>query len=143
MTNQENEKNLTVFGSTTEFEGFLEFSDNLIIRGKFNGEIKATGHLEIDKTAICDIDSIKAQSIIISGVVTGNIDAENSLEMKLGSKIIGDISTTKLRIEDGVDFDGEVTMLTEDPNVNIFSYSNTELRDLLLEKGLSALKKGE
>ena len=39
--------NLTVFGQETEFDGVLEFSDNLVITGKFHGTINASGDLEI------------------------------------------------------------------------------------------------
>ena len=52
----EDKRTLTVFGLETEFDGVLEFSDDLVITGKFNGRIKATGNLEIakeDKTPIC------------------------------------------------------------------------------------------
>ena len=50
-------KNLTVFGQETEFDGELEFTDNLVITGKFSGKINATGNLEIDKTALCNVES--------------------------------------------------------------------------------------
>ena len=55
----EDKKNVTVFGRETEFTGTVEFTDNLIITGKFNGTIKSSGDLEIEKTAICKVDSIK------------------------------------------------------------------------------------
>ena len=46
--NKNNERRtLTVFGAETEFDGVLEFSDDLIITGKFTGKINATGNLEI------------------------------------------------------------------------------------------------
>ena len=39
-------KNITVFGSETEFDGTLEFRDSLVITGKFSGKIIApTGDL--------------------------------------------------------------------------------------------------
>ena len=57
-------KTLTVFGSETEFDGVLEFSDDLIITGRFNGTINATGNLEISKDALCTVDSINVKSLI-------------------------------------------------------------------------------
>ena len=51
--NKNNERRtLTVFGAETEFDGVLEFSDDLIITGKFTGRINATGNLEIEKNAV-------------------------------------------------------------------------------------------
>lgn len=66
--------NLTVFGQETEFDGVLEFSDNLVITGKFHGTINASGDLEIEKTAVCDVDKMSANSIVVSGKITGDIE---------------------------------------------------------------------
>ena len=71
MAESKGKKNLTVFGQETEFDGILEFTDNLVITGKFNGEIRATGDLEIEKTAVCSVSAMAANSITISGKVTG------------------------------------------------------------------------
>ena len=35
----EEKRTLTVFGPETDFDGVLEFSDDLIITGRFNGKI--------------------------------------------------------------------------------------------------------
>ena len=61
-------RTLTIFGPETEFDGVLEFSDDLIITGKFNGRIKATGNLEIAKGAVCTVEKMTAKSIVISGL---------------------------------------------------------------------------
>ena len=63
--------NVTVLGQETEFYGDLKFTDNLVITGKFEGKIDATGNLKIDKTGTCKVDKISADSILIAGVVTG------------------------------------------------------------------------
>lgn len=131
----ENEKkNLTVFGSETDFDGILEFSDNLVIAGKFNGTIRATGSLEIAKNAVCTVDTMSARSIIVSGSVTGNIEATEHLEMCSGSTVKGDIATSRLRIAENVNFEGSVTMLETDPDVDLFSVSSTEYKNALTIK---------
>ncbi len=127
-------KNLTVFGQETEFDGELEFSDSLVITGKFNGKINATGNLEIDKTAICTVDSIKANSIVISGEIKGNIEAKERVEMCSGSKVTGDIVTGRIRIADDVSFEGQVTMLEKETDVNLFAVSSEEYKQALLIK---------
>lgn len=101
---EENQKkNLTVFGQETEFDGELEFTDNLVITGKFSGKINATGDLEVDKTALCDVESIKVNSLVISGKVKGNIEAKERVEMCSGSSVCGDVVTGRIRIADNVD----------------------------------------
>ena len=37
--NEIEKKNITFFGTETEFDGILEFSDRLVITGKFSGKL--------------------------------------------------------------------------------------------------------
>lgn len=127
-------KNLTVLGQETEFDGVLEFTDNLIITGKFIGKIEATGDLIVDRSAICDVDSIKVNSAVISGKVNGKITAFERVEMCSGSKIKGDVETGRIRVSDDVDFEGQVTMIENPPEVDLFSVASDEFRQALLVK---------
>lgn len=127
-------KNLTVFGQETEFNGELEFTDNLVITGKFSGKINATGNLEIDKTALCNVESIKVNSLVISGKVKGNIEAKERVEMCSGSSVTGDVVTGRIRIADNVDFEGSVKMIQDPPEVDLFSVASDEFKQALLIK---------
>lgn len=125
-------KSLTVFGSETEFDGVLEFSDSLIITGHFNGRIKATGDLEIAKDAVCSVEKISAKSVVISGSVTGDIEATERVEICNGGSVMGDIVTVRLRIENNVDFEGQVTMLDKIPEEDLFSSSSEEFKQAMV-----------
>jgi cytoskeletal protein CcmA (bactofilin family) len=136
--------NITVFGTETEFTGELDFTDNLVIAGAYNGTIRSGGNLEIAKSAVCTVDTIKTDRIVISGQVTGNIDAPERIEMKNGCKITGDITTSRLKIEDNVDFHGQVTMLDENIETpDIFTVTSAEYKQTLVstdsEEGIQAL----
>ena len=127
-------KKETIFGQETEFEGNLTFSDSLVITGKFNGNINATGNLEIEKSAVCNVDKMTAGTIVVSGRVNGNIEASKSVELCKGSKVKGDITTPELRIADNVEFEGSVNMLEEIPDTDIFSISSDEYKKSLVLK---------
>ena len=127
-------RNLTVFGPETEFDGDLEYSDDLVITGKFSGNIKSNGSLEIARTAVCKVGKISVQSIVICGTVIGDIEASERIEMCAGSKVSGDVSTARLRIAENVDFDGQVTMLDEIPSVDLFSVASREYKQALVLK---------
>ena len=127
-------RNLTVFGPETEFDGDLEYSDDLVITGKFSGNIKSNGSLEIARTAVCKVGKISVQSIVIFGTVIGDIEASERIEMCAGSKGSGDVSTARLRIAENVDFDGQVTMLDEIPSVDLFSVASREYKQALVLK---------
>lgn len=134
MTRNKNQSNLTVFGEETSFSGVLEYTDNLVITGNFEGTIKSTGNLEIAKTAVCNVDSMSANEILIAGNVKGNIYADSKLEMSSGGKIDGDITTKKLKIADNVDFKGKVSMLDKPTNIDIFSVTAAEYKEAVLGK---------
>lgn len=131
---KEKKGNMTVFGQETEFDGSLEFTDSLVITGKFKGEIKATGSLEIDKTAVCEVDKMTADSIVVLGKVDGNIEGKNRVELCNGSKVHGDIRTARLRIGDNVEFDGQVSMIDEIPETDLFSVASAEYKNALIMK---------
>ena len=126
-------KNKTTFGSETEFDGVLEFKDKLIITGKFTGKINApTGNLEIAKNATCNVENITASSIVVSGTVKGNMNASERVEICSGSIVESDITTARIRIANNVDFNGQVSMLEKEPEVNLFSVASSEFKQAMI-----------
>ena len=131
----ENEKrNITVFGEETEFDGVLEFSDRLVITGKFSGKINApSGDLEIAKNAACKVSTIDANSIIVAGgEVQGDMNAAERVEICSGSKVSGNITTARIRIANNVEFSGDVNMLEKEPDVDLFSVASSEYKQAML-----------
>ena len=126
-------KNVTTFGSETEFDGVLEFKDKLIITGKFTGRINApTGNLEIARNAVCNVQNIDAASIVVSGTVKGNMNASERVEICSGSVVESDIKTARIRIANNVDFNGDVSMIEKEPDVNLFSVASSEFKQAMV-----------
>lgn len=126
-------RNITIFGEETEFDGVLEFKDRLVITGKFNGKIIApTGDLAIDKNAVCTVDSIDANSIVVSGNVKGNMTASDRIEICSGSTVDGNLTTARIRIANNVDFSGEISMLDKEPDVDLFSVASDEYKKAMI-----------
>ncbi len=100
----------TTFGPETEFEGDLEYDTSLKILGKFKGSVKTGGFLVIGESAEVEAEII-AGSLIIGGTVRGNIEAREKCEVLSTGKIYGNIKTNKLKIADGVVFEGNCQML--------------------------------
>lgn len=89
----------------TSFEGQLSFEGTVRIAGKFKGEIFTKDTLIIDVGAELDAQ-IEADTVIISGNVQGNIFARRSVLMYPPAIFKGTITTTSLKIEEGVVFEG-------------------------------------
>lgn len=103
----------TTFGSETGFSGTLRFKDSLKIKGSFEGEIDATGRLYIDTEAVVNARKIVATSVVIGGTVRGDIEAPDRVEMLASARVYGNIRTARLRIADGVIFEGSCEMIRD------------------------------
>lgn len=103
----------TIFEEGTYFQGLLEFEKTLQINGYFEGEIRSKGTLIIGEKGRVKAN-IKAANVIVGGEVIGNIEAYQKIEMLNNGKIIGNIRTAKLFIAEGVIFDGNCEMLSQE-----------------------------
>jgi cytoskeletal protein CcmA (bactofilin family) len=100
----------TVFGKDTEFYGDLSFKKSLQINGYFEGEVSSEGFLVVGEGAVVKAN-IKARTVIINGTVHGHVEALDRLEIQTGGKLYGNIKTAKLKIADGVVFEGKCEMV--------------------------------
>jgi len=110
----------TTLGRETEFNGVMRFHDSLKIDGTFSGEIISSGFLYIEQGASVTAN-IRVGSVVVGGTVHGNIEAAEKLEMLSSGKVYGNIRTAKLKIADGVVFEGKCEMIKNPQAINIFS----------------------
>lgn len=133
MGHNKKDKNLTVLGKETIFSGHLKFSDDLRIDGQFTGSIDGQGNLAIGKTAVCNADFINALSVIVRGQTSANIRAVDKVILETGSKMKGNITASKLKIADDVNFEGAVKMIADNTVIDseIFTSTATDMKDKL------------
>ena len=131
--NKYKEKNVTVLGKETVFDGVMKFSETLQIEGKFIGAIDSQGSLYISTNADCRVQYIKAASIVVEGVIVGSLSAADKVDLKSGSSVKGDITAGRLRIADKVSFEGSVKMIKNNsfPEKNFFSIKSDQLKEQL------------
>jgi len=110
----------TTLGKETSFSGTLKFSDSLRIKGRFDGEIDAAGRLVIDPEAVVNARRVKATSVVVGGVVHGDIEAVERLEMLPSAKVYGNVRTARLRVADGVVFEGRCEMIRDPASFSPF-----------------------
>ncbi len=114
------EKIVTTLGRETNFSGTMRFKTSLEIDGKFQGKIISPGFLFINEGAEVNAD-INVGNVIIGGYVKGNVIAKENLELLSTGQLFGDILTAKLKIADGVVFEGKCEMIKDDGELNIFA----------------------
>ena len=122
------EKISTTLGKETVFKGKMKFSESLKIDGTFEGDIESSGFLYIEAGSVVTAD-IKARSVVVGGIVKGNIDALEKVEMLATGQVFGNIRTSQLRIADGVVFEGKCEMIKGDSDIDVFSDSVESLKE--------------
>ena len=100
-------------GKNTNFEGKLSFSGAVRIDGQFKGEIITDGMLVVGESAVIQSD-VHVSHIIISGEIRGNILADRRIEIRSPGKVYGNIQAPIVVIGEGVIFEGNCTMKTEE-----------------------------
>ncbi len=114
------ERITTTLGKETDFNGVMRFRDSLKIDGTFSGEIVSSGFLYVEQGASITAN-IRVGSVVVGGTVKGNIEATEKLEMLSTGKVYGNIRTAKLKIADGVVFEGKCEMIRNPQAINVFS----------------------
>jgi cytoskeletal protein CcmA (bactofilin family) len=104
----------TVLADDINFQGTMKFSKSLMIKGKFEGQIDATGHLIIGPAAIVNA-SIRAGVVTNYGQINGNVEGTERLELLNNAKLTGDVKTPELIIESGCHFNGNCAMINAKP----------------------------
>ncbi len=88
---------------------------NLIIKGAVTGSIfLQNADLRIEETGYVE-GEIRAEKIIISGEVVGNVTAESLLQLTPTAKIRGNIVTAKLSMAEQAIFSGGLTIQEPEP----------------------------
>lgn len=114
-------------GTGTRLNGTLRFSGSVTVRGEYEGEIDASGFLYIQDGATVRAN-VRARRIIVGGTVHGNIEAYEEVEMLPGCTVYGNVRSGRVRIADGVIFEGRCEMLKNSESLDIFSAPLDQLR---------------
>ena len=104
----------TVLAPDIEFEGLIEFSDPMMIRGKVTGTINATSDLFVDAGAEVAAN-INASRVVIKGKVKGNVTAEKIVRILSSGSLAGDVAAPEVVLDTGCFFSGRCTMTRDEP----------------------------
>ena len=96
-------------GKGMRIEGTMEFDGAGRIDGKFKGEIKGNGTLLVGEEAKIEGD-ISVNDAIVSGEIRGVLTAKSKVELRPPAKMLGDIHSPTLIINEGVVFEGNSVM---------------------------------
>ena len=99
----------TTIGERSFFDGRFMVQGNMRIDGRFEGSALLVDQLQIGAKARVKTD-INATSVVVEGIVIGNITASRRILLLATARVLGDIKTPELIIQDGVILEGRCTI---------------------------------
>ena len=105
----------TMIGQGTLIEGNVKGINSLLINGTITGNVSTEMTIRVGTTGIIK-GNVKANSALIGGVIEGDLDAQESAVLGPKSRLMGDLKTARLKIEEGATFEGRSVMLSKNGN---------------------------
>ncbi len=96
----------SIVGEGTRFSGDIFLNGLLRIDGDFKGSITTKGKVLIGKNGRAEC-TIKADTIVIGGVVKGDITSTDKVVILSSGMLIGNLSAPRLIAEEGVVLNGD------------------------------------
>src|SRR3954463_16763803 len=106
--------NNTVIGQSILISGKLTGDEDLTVQGRAEGELTLTKTLIVEPSGVVKAN-VAVKNAIVSGVVVGNINATESVELTREGRMVGDIRAPRVIIVDGASFRGRVDMGEVEP----------------------------
>ncbi len=100
-------------GRTLVIKGEISGSEALYIDGRVEGKITMPeSRVTIGRNGKVDA-SIAAREVVVMGKVNGNIDCSDRVDIRAEGAVNGDISTTRISVEDGASLKGGIQVRSE------------------------------
>ena len=99
----------TFFGPNINIEGSITGNEPVVVEGSIKGKINLSGDLRIGTKARVEA-SIHARNVTIEGRVTGDISADDRVELVASATVDGNIKAPKIVVAEGARFRGNVDM---------------------------------
>jgi cytoskeletal protein CcmA (bactofilin family) len=102
-------------GKAVKIDGQIYSKEDLYVDGDVEGTIELQEHrLTIGPNGKVH-SNIKAREVVILGNVQGNVEASDKLEVRKDARMVGDIKTARIVIEDGAYFKGSIDTVKPEP----------------------------
>lgn len=94
----------------SDMQGELHFADTFRVDGKLTGKILSKGDLIVGERGEVDA-TVHVGRLFVSGTLRGAARADQRIEITAGGRLLGDIVTPTLVIEEKAFFEGQCSMV--------------------------------
>jgi len=103
-------------GKSVTIKGQIFSREDLVVDGEIEGAIELNEHRLTVGTNGRVRAGVKAREIVVLGSIEGNVEALDKIDIRKDAKLVGDIKTARIVIEDGAYFKGSIDIVrTETP----------------------------
>ncbi len=107
--------NTATIGKAVKIVGQIFSKEDLYMDGDLEGTVEALEHrLTIGPNGSVHA-GIKAREVVALGTIQGNVEATERIEIRKDAKLVGDIKTARIIIEDGAYFKGSIDIVKQEP----------------------------
>jgi cytoskeletal protein CcmA (bactofilin family) len=100
-----------VLGKSVIIKGQIYGREDVTIDGEVDGTVELQEHrLTVGPNGKVTA-TIKAREVVVLGTVHGNIETREKIEIRKEAKVVGDIRTARIVIEDGAYFKGSIDIV--------------------------------
>jgi cytoskeletal protein CcmA (bactofilin family) len=104
-----------VIGKSVVVKGQLFSREDLYVDGEIEGAVEmAESRLTVGPNGKVSA-SVRAREIVVVGTIHGNVEALERIEIRKDAKLVGDIKTVRIVIEDNAFFKGSVDIIRPEP----------------------------
>ena len=108
---------MAVIGPSMNIKGEIRTREELIVDGEVEGVLESQSLLTVGPNGKVKAN-IKAREVVVFGFVRGNVEAAEKIAIRDHGKVIGDIKTCGISIDDGAYFKGSIDISRPEANAS-------------------------
>ena len=98
-------------GKAVMVKGQIFSREDLVIDGEVEGTVELQEHrLTVGPNGKVQA-GVKAREIVVLGTIHGNVEATDKIDIRKDARLVGDIKTARIVIEDGAYFKGSIDII--------------------------------
>ena len=102
-----------VIGKSVMIKGQIFSREDLTIDGEIDGSVELQEHrLTVGPNGKLQA-GVKAREVVVLGTIHGNVEASDKIDIRKDARLVGDIKTARIVIEDGAYFKGSIEILRD------------------------------
>jgi|SRR5450759_1508271 cytoskeletal protein CcmA (bactofilin family) len=105
---------ITFFGPNVVVDGTITGTEPVVVEGTVRGKIDLNSDLRIGTKARVEA-TVHAKNVTIEGKLTGDVSADDRVELILTATVDGNIKAPKIIVAEGAKFRGSVDMGSQRP----------------------------